>query len=71
MLGAKTKFRMGERARRWPLLPIKCIELQRLDFVTSDYSCRSDSYTDFLLLSDRQETSLCSRLSILGPGACG
>lgn len=40
----------GKHVGRQPLLLIKFTELQGLDFVTSDYSCRSDSHTNFLLL---------------------
>lgn len=41
----------GDHVGRQPLLLIKFTELQGLDFVTSDYSCRSDSHINFLLLN--------------------
>lgn len=41
----------GDHVGRQPLLLIKFTELQGLDFVTSDYSHRSDSHINFLLLN--------------------
>lgn len=48
---ASMSLGQGDHVGRQPLLLIKFTELQGLDFVTSDYSCRSDSHINFLLLN--------------------